>query len=727
MSTQITPSAKGKASKTATTADSASIFTDLAKQFDRVQFRRLNEELTFPEYLALVYDNPLACLSAYQRIYDMILAKGVDRFQRYNRTHTRYKFFSDHATHPIFGLERPLEELVKCIKGAAGYFGTEKRILLMHGPVGSSKSTIATAIKRGLEDYSVTDRGALYTFDWINLPTEDTDEGPALELKTEAPCPMHDDPLKLIPRALRPAVQKRLNARLAEMPLCEDDSEVDKELRRIFKVRLHGELNPHDQFFMDHLLKRYDGDWGKVMEKHIRVRRVVLNEGQRIGIGTFQPKDEKNQDATELTGDVNYMKLGQYGVDSDPRAFNFDGEFMIANRGLLEMIEMLKLNQEFLYDLLGAAQERQVKPKKFPQVGIDLMILGHTNNPEYRKLEKNECMEALRDRTVRIDIPYLLRWDDELRVLEQDYNKERVRQHIAPHTLEIASLVAILTRLKTEKSAKLDPVKKAKLYNGQSMAEYTEDAVKELQDAEPDEGMDQGISARFIQNAISNALVSNHDYVNPFMVMHEIKEKLKTYALIGDNEQVRANYEACVEAAKKELDEILKNEVRRALVMDDEAIHRMFTSYLDNVFAFINKEKVKNEYTGEYEEPNERLMRSIEEKIDVPETGVDDFRRSIAAYVGTLTRNEGKDALKWDSNPELGRALELKLFEETKDTIKLSTLSKVAGVIDPNMQDKIDAIKTRLVKNYGYDERSATDVLNYVGSIFARGDIVEAA
>jgi serine protein kinase len=159
--------------------------------------------------------------------------------------------------------------------------------------------------------------------------------------------------------------------------------------------------------------------------------------------------------------------------------------------------------------------------------------------------------------------------------------------------------------------------------------------------------------------------------------------------------------------------------------MDDEAIGRMFNNYLDNVFAYINKEKVKNEYTGEYEEPNERLMRSIEEKIDVPDQGVDDFRRSIAAYVGTLTRNEGKEAVKWDSNPELARALELKLFEETKDTIKLSSLTKVTGVIDPDMQEKIDAIKSRLCKNYGYDERSATDVLNYVGSIFARGDMVD--
>ena len=700
-------------------------FANLAERFDQGHFRKLHQTMTFAEYLDEAIRNPLVCLSAFQRIYDMLLAPGIERFKRFNRTCTRYKFFSEHPEFPIFGLEVAVDDFVKNLKGAAGYFGTEKRILLLHGPVGSSKSTAVRALKRGLEQYTETDRGALYTFDWINLPVADDDLGPALELKEESPCPMQDDPIKLIPSSMRPDIEKKLNASLATIPLS-DDKDIEDDLRRIFKIRIEGDLNPHDKFFYRNLLKRYDGDWGRVMSEHIRVRRVVFCEADRVGIGTFQPKDEKNQDATELTGDVNYMKLGAYGVDSDPRAFNFDGEFMVANRGLLEMIEMLKLNEEFLYDLLGAAQERQVKPKKFPQVPIDLAIIAHTNDPEYQRLVKNDRMEALQDRIVRVDWPYVLRWDDELQVLKQDYNEERVRQHIAPHTLEIASLFAILTRLKTEKNAKLDPVKKAKLYNGQTLPGYTEDAVKELMDAEPNEGMDQGISARYVQNKISNALVSHHDYVNPFMVLHEIKEGLKTYSLIGNDANKRAMLESCVDKAKKELDEILKNEVRRALVMDDDAIHRMFINYLDNVFAFINNEKIRNEYTGEYEEPNERLMRSIEEKIDVPEQGVDDFRRSIAAYVGHLKHNKGEEALKWDSNPELAKALELKLFEETKDTIKLSSLTKITGVIDPQTQEKIDEIKTRLIKNYGYNQQSATDVLNYVGSIFARGDLVDA-
>jgi len=693
------------------------VFRDLAGRFNVEQFRAHNETMNFSEYLDKAVENPMICLSAYQRIYDMIMSKGVERFKRYNTTHVRYKFFSEHSDYPIFGLEDSLQQFVSHIKGAAGYFGTEKRILLLHGPVGSSKSTCCRALKQGLEEYTATERGTLYSFTWVDLPDD-------IELKETSPCPMQDDPIKLVPRYLRVELEKRLNDRLSEMDFS-DDKELNKELKNIFKIKLNGELNPHDQFFFDALMKKYDGDWLKVMEKHIVVRRVVLSEARRIGIGTFQPKDEKNQDSTELTGDVNYMKLGQYGVDSDPRAFNFDGEFMVANRGLLEFIEMLKLNQEFLYDLLGAAQEQQVKPKKFPQISIDTAIIGHTNDPEYQKLLKDDTMDALKDRTVRVDFPYLLRWSDEIKVLDQDYNKKKVRQHIAPHTVEISALFAILTRLRTEKGGKLDPVKKAKLYDGRSLPGYTEEMVKELRDAEPDEGMNRGISARYIQNKFSNALVKWHNYVNPFMVLNEIEEGLKNYSIIGDNEELRAFYVACLKAAKRELDEILKNEVQRALVADDEAINRMFVNYMDNLFAYINKTKVINQYTGDPQEPDERLMRSIEEKINIPDQGVDDFRQQIAAYVGSITRNSGKEALKWDSNPDLARALELKLFEDTKDTIKLSSLTKVTGVIDPDLQEKLDLVKTRLIRDFGYNEQSAADVLNYVGSIFARGDMVD--
>ena len=193
----------------------------------------------------------------------------------------------------------------------------------------------------------------------------------------------------------------------------------------------------------------------------------MLSEQDRVGIGTFQPKDEKNQDSTELTGDINYRKIAEYGSDSDPRAFNFDGEFNIANRGVVEFIEVLKLDVAFLYDLLGASQEHKIKPKKFAQTDIDEVIIGHTNEPEYKQLQNNEFMEALRDRTIKIDIPYITKLSEEIKIYEKDFNSDRMRgKHIAPHTLEVAAMWAVLTRLEEPKKHKLALLQKLKLYNG---------------------------------------------------------------------------------------------------------------------------------------------------------------------------------------------------------------------------------------------------------------------
>ena len=206
---------------------------------------------------------------------------------------------------------------------------------------------------------------------------------------------------------------------------------------------IEGELCPYCRFMFNDRMARYDGDWARLLED-VQVRRLILSEQDRVGIGTFQPKDEKNQDATELTGDINYRKIAEYGSESDPRAFNFDGEFNIANRGIIEFIEVLKLDVAFLYDLLGASQEHKIKPKKFAQTDIDEVIIGHTNEPEYKKLQSNEFMEALRDRTVKIDVPYVTRLSDEIRIYEKDYNSRKVRgKRIAPHTLEVAAMWAL--------------------------------------------------------------------------------------------------------------------------------------------------------------------------------------------------------------------------------------------------------------------------------------------
>jgi serine protein kinase len=681
----------------------------VAKNFDVEEFKVLHEEMTFSEYLEKIHENPLLIRTAYQRLYDMIMEKGFTEFERYRKKLNRYHFF-DNEKIPIFGLEETLDNFVKFVRGAAGGYGTEKRVLLFHGPVGSAKSTICRAIKTGLEAYSRTDAGAWYSYKWVNLPTGQD----GIYTHSADDCPMHEDPIKLIPDKIRSKVVEDLNMILREN--CPED-----ERSTLYALKCDGNLNPRCKLFLSEMLTRYDGDWKKVVNEHIVVVRKVYSEADRMGIATFQPKDEKNQDATELTGDINYAKLPHFGSDSDPRAFNFDGEFCVGNRGVVEFIEMLKLAQEFLYDLLGASQERQIKPKKFSQISVDTVLIGHTNNPEYEKLKSNQYMEALRDRTYKIDVPYLLKWSEEVKVLEQDYGEGQVKQHVAPHTLEIAALWAVLTRLHEDKDGKLSLVDKAKLYDGRALPGWTDDSVKELRDKYPGEGMSGGVSARYVQDKVSNCLSDNHAYINPFMVLNELKSGLDHSSLFTNKEDV-ARYLSAVDLTIKEYDEIVKSEVQKALVGDEDSVIRLCSNYIDNVMAYINKSKVKNPYTGQDQEADERLMRSIEEKIDVPEQAADDFRRSLAAFIGDLA-HKGKE-FQWDSNPQLKKALEAKLFEDTKDHIKLSALNvKGATVVDQDLQDKIDAIKTRLIKQCGYNEQSATDVLDYVGSIFARGDL----
>ncbi len=309
------------------------------------------------------------------------------------------------------------------------------------------------------------------------------------------------------------------------------------------------------------------------MVDDVRVKRLILSEKDRIGIGTFQPKDEKNQDSTELTGDINYRKIAEYGSDSDPRAFNFDGEFNVANRGLIEFVEVLKLDVAFLYDLLGASQEHKVKPKKFAQTDIDEVILGHTNEPEYRRLQNNEFMEALRDRTVKIDVPYVTRLADEIKIYEKDYNRDTVKgKHIAPHTIEMAAMWAILTRLEEPKNAGLTLLQKLKLYNGKSLPGFTEDNIKELREQTINEGM-HGISPRYVQDKISNALVAHPEAksINPFMVLNELEAGLKHHTLITSDE-LRAKYRELLGVVKEEYENIVKNEVQRAIAADEDAL-----------------------------------------------------------------------------------------------------------------------------------------------------------
>ena len=292
---------------------------------------------------------------------------------------------------------------------------------------------------------------------------------------------------------------------------------------------------------------------------------------------------------------------------------------------------------------------------------------------------------------------------------------------IAPHTIEMAAMWAVLTRLEKPKKANLTRLQKLKLYNGKTLPNFTEDNVKELRKESRREGLD-GISPRYIQDKLSNSIVfaqqMNRGSVNPFMVMNELESGLKHHSLLS-NEELKGEYKELLAVVKQEYEDIIKAEVQRAISADEGALARLSGNYIDNVKAYTQREKVRNQFTGQDEEPNDRLMRSIEEKIDIPESRKDDFRREIMNHIGALSL-EGKK-FDYRTNERLHKAFELKLFEDQKDSIKLHSL--VSSVVDKDTQEKIEIVKARLIKDFGYDEVSAQDVLQYVASIFARGDV----
>ncbi|MEZ6017058.1 MAG: serine protein kinase [Planctomycetota bacterium] len=647
----------------------------------------LSWEGSYADYLALVDERPTLARNAWQRMVDMIASHGCE--PRRPGAPRRWRLFDDpfhNGEDAVFGLDSALDELVRTFQAGARGLGPERRIVLLHGPVGSAKSTIARLLKHGLEHYSRTDDGAIFTFDWI-VDGEVT------------PSPMNQDPLLLIPHEQRPVVEARLDSRV----------------RRPDRLRIQGELDPVGRFWLRELMQRYDGEWAKVVE-HVRVRRFVFSEVDRVGIGTFQPKDEKNQDSTELTGDLNYRLIAEYGSDSDPRAFNFDGEFHVANRGLLEFVEVLKLDVAFLYDLLGATQEHAIKPKKFQQTHIDQVILGHTNEPEFKKLQNNELMEAFRDRTIKIDVPYNLRVSDEVRIHRRRYGEKGTPgRALAPHSLYVAALWSVLTRLEEPTLPNLSIVQKAELYDGQEVPGFSHEQVDELRGEAPREGMD-GVSPRYVQDRIATCLVADQATVGPKDILRALEAGLDHHSMVA-GEELRKHYRELIAKVRERYEEIVKHEVQVAIAADAEGIDRLCAKYLDNVRAYTTREKVLGT-DGVPRDPDERLMRAVEAKTDIPDARKDDFRHELMNYIAAV-HLEGR-TFDYRQNKRLTRALELKMFEDQRDSIQLTTL--VSSVVDPDTREKIAVIRDRLCRQFGYDERSADVVLRDVAALFARPD-----
>jgi serine protein kinase len=628
---------------------------DLVKRLEeyRDRERGIMWEGTFAQYFEIVTKKQQVSRLSHERIYHMIMDAGVEQ-TRTGEPH--YNFFSQE----IFGIEKPLQQIVDYFHSAAQRLEVRKRILLLMGPVGGGKSSIVYLIKRGLEAHTRTEAGAIYAI---------------------KDCPMHEEPLHLIPNELR--------------------SDVEQE----FGLYIEGDLCPHCRFMVDNEYQAHI--------ENVPVKRLAFK--YRIGVGTFTPSDPKSQDISELVGGIDLSTIGDVGVESDPRAYRFDGELNIANRGIMEFVEMLKTDEKFLYVLLTLSQEQNIKTGRFSMIYADEVVVSHTNEHEYQSFVGNKKSEALQDRIILVKVPYNLRASDEVKIYEKLIKQSALQNvHIAPYTLHIASIFAVLTRLEPSKKAGMSLMKKLKLYDGEDIEDFKQKDVKELQEEAVREGMD-GISPRYVINRLSNALVKqNTTCINPIDALRALRDGLDQHTSITREERER--YLNLISEARKEYDDMARKEVQRAFVYSyEESARTLLNNYLDNVEAYCNRTKLRDPITDEEMEPDEQLMRSIEEQIGITENAKKAFREEILIRISSLARKGV--AFDYTSHERLKEAIEKKLFADLRDVVKITTSTRTP---DKEQLRKINEVVDRLMTEHGYCHVCANEILRYTGSLLNR-------
>ena len=589
----------------------------------------------------------------------MIVSKGVEVLKGEenpkvkkiygNDSIRKYGFFKD----DFFGIDKIIMKLVNYFHSASMNGEEARQVLYLVGPVGAGKSSLVEALKRALVECE-----------------------PIYSLKG---CPMHEEPLHLIPKHLRP------------------------EFEKLLRSKIEGDLCPVCRY---KLLNEYNGEY-----ENFPVERKEFSIRSRKGIGVVPPVDPNNQDTSILTGSIDISKMDIYPED-DPRIFSLNGAFNVGNRGLVEFIEVFKNDVEYLHTIITATQEKSIpSPGKGAMIYFDGVIIAHSNEAEWNKFKSDHTNEAILDRIVKIEVPYCLELDEEVKIYKKILKKSNFNAHIAPHTIEIAAMFAILSRLSP--SAKVDPITKLKIYNGEEIVEKGGTKridISELrEEAGSYEGM-KGISTRFIVKTIDNALSSSeHNCINPLSIMESIIKSVKELDIAIEDKKKYLGF--IQDTIRKEYNKILEKEITKAFIHSfREQAESLFDNYIDNAEAFVNKCKIKDTSTGEELNPDEEFMRSIEEQIGVSENSSKGFRADVTSYMFYLVRNGSK--IDYSSYEPLKEAIEKKLMASVKDLSRIITKSRVR---DSEQAEKYNSMVEEMQSN-GYCLHCCDVILKYAAN-----------
>lgn len=632
-------------------------FEQLIKQ-DRQERKQPHFSGTLLDYLEIVKDNPKLAMLSHQRMYELLTRAGVEvikteeqaRLKRIygNDTIKRYNFFNQ----DFYGIDKTIMKIMRYFHSAAMKGEEARQVIYLVGPVGAGKSSLMEALKRALEMsppiYSIQD------------------------------CPMREEPLHLIPKHMRPEFEKLLG------------------------IRIEGDLCPVCRY---RLKNEYNGEF-----ERYPVTTSEFSIRSRKGIGVVPPVDPNNQDTSVLVGSVDISKMDLYSED-DPRVLSLNGAFNVGNRGIVEFIEVFKNDVEYLHTMITATQEKSIpSPGKGSMIYFDGIILAHSNEAEWNKFKSDHTNEAILDRIVKVEVPYCLELDEEVKIYQKVLRNSSFDAHIAPHTIEMASMFAILTRLSA--STKVDALTKLKIYNGEEIVEQGSTKkvdVFELREETPREGM-TGISTRFIMKAIDTALSeSENNCINPIAIADTLVKATKELAIPDDEKKRYLNF--LQDAIKKEYHKVVEKEITRAFIHGyKEQAESLFNNYLDHSEAYVNATKLKDKSTGEELEPDIKFLQSIEEQIGITGTAARGFRQDVTAYMFSLLRNGG--TIEYSSYEPLKEAIEKKLTSSVKELSRVITKARVR---DKEQATKYNAMVDEMKRN-GYCDHCCNVILKYAAN-----------
>jgi serine protein kinase len=610
------------------------------------------------EYLELIEKSEAAAVLAHKRLYDTLIAHGMETLDESDLRCSKifdgepvkiYDYFSDH----FFGMERSLEKIMRFLHSAAMKGEESRQVLLLLGPVGAGKSALVEHIKKALENSE-----------------------PIFALKG---CPIQEEPLHLIPRSLR------------------------DNFAEAYGINIEGDLCP---ICRHRLLTEYNEDYTQ-----FPITQISFSVRGRRGVGVVPPMDPNTQDTSLLIGSEDISKLDLYPED-DPRVLSLNGAFNVGNRGIVEFVEVFKNEIEFLHTMITATQEKNVpSPGKQAMIYFDGVIIAHCNEAEWNKFKAEHTNEAILDRIVRVNIPYCLEYTEEVKIYKKLLGRSDYDCHIAPHTLEVAAMFAVLSRLHL--SNKADPLTKMKIYNGQEIVEkglIKKIDIKDLREEVEEEGM-TGISTRFIMKAIDASLAdSTKDMITPISIRDTLIKQVKEQITNSDNRKTYLQF--LQKTLHEEYLTILEKEITKAFVTAyEEQAESLFNNYLDHSEAYVNNTKLKDKITNEEMVPDEKFLQSIEEQIAIKGSAKNNFRADITAYMfSKLRRGEQID---WKSYGPLKEAIENKLVASVRDISRIVTKSKSR---DTKQQKKFSSMVQTLIDDYGYNADSAEEVIKFASN-----------